>query len=160
MTKRMTYQEKQARKALASGTPEDVTTATLLLLYCHIDLLLSGQISPKNLEHGKSSLQIVMMMINAAVLAKRFHEKNRNQVIAKKLAAATDTAKDAFQKSFNRSLEKRYRSIRVESERRKKQIQDWAHVYADAIRATTLGELYETSVMAERLFRECYVSEA
>lgn len=155
--KRMTYQEKSVRKTLTSKTPEDTAIATMLLLYCHIDLLISGKLSPKSLEDGKSSLQLVMMLISSAVLSKRMQEKGGRKREAENLRAATDTAKESFQKSFDRSLTKRYKSIKIESKKRVKQIQDWAHAYADAIRQSTLIELYESSVMAEQLFRKHYV---
>lgn len=160
MTKRMTYQEKQARKALASGTPDDTILTAAILVYCHVDLLLSGNLNPKSCKSGETSMQIWLGFIMSSILLKRMARKAVGSECVERIDAVIHDAQSAFKKSFDRSIAKRYKSIRVESEKRKKLIQEWAHCYVDLIRRSTVRDLYESSKIAEASFRINYLEIA
>ena len=158
--KRTPYAVKHAAKASNQPLPFDTYLDTALLLYCHTDALLSGIYPTKDINSDSPTIQMVMLMLQAACLASRWKQHNRFPEIAGELAYKTEVAKGAFSSSYDAALKRNWKRLVVQSNTKKQHIQDFAHCFDKAMQRATIAEMVQTSNQAEELFIKHYVQVA
>lgn len=158
--KRTPYAVKHAAKASNQPLPFDTYLDTALLLYCHTDALLSGIYPTKDIKSDSPTIQMVMLMLQAACLASRWKQHNRFPDIAGELAHKTEVAKDAFSSSYDAALKRNWKRLVVQSNTKKQHIQEFAHCFDKAMQRATISEMFQTSNQAEELFIKHYVQVA